>query len=396
VDVAAREVELGDGERLGYDRLVIATGSQPALPPIPGIELEGVLAFRSMGDCRAILAAALGPDSRSAVVIGGGLLGLEAARGLRERGLRVTVVHLADRLMEPQLDPLSAQLLARSLAGLGVDLRLGASTETITGEDGRVRSVLLAGGEELDADLVVVATGVRPDVQLARDAGLEVDRAIVVDDELRTSAPGVYAVGECAQHRGVVYGLWAPLLQQAKVAGASLCGEPAAFRGAVPATTLKVAGIDLFSGGRAAVGDGEDELLALDSRRGTYRRRIVREDRLVGAILLGDLREARPLRELLASGEAVPEALLAGPSAAPGADAATASADPNATVCSCMNIERGEITRAIRDRALTSVEQVAEHTRASTGCGGCRVDVAAILAEEKARGTEPLIAVRMG
>jgi ferredoxin-nitrate reductase len=396
VDVAAREVELGDGERLGYDRLVIATGSQPALPPIPGIELEGVLAFRSMGDCRAILAAALGPDSRSAVVIGGGLLGLEAARGLRERGLRVTVVHLADRLMEPQLDPLSAQLLARSLAGLGVDLRLGASTETITGEDGRVRSVLLAGGEELDADLVVVATGVRPDVQLARDAGLEVDRAIVVDDELRTSAPGVYAVGECAQHRGVVYGLWAPLLQQAKVAGASLCGEPAAFRGAVPATTLKVAGIDLFSGGRAAVGDGEDELLALDSRRGTYRRLIVREDRLVGAILLGDLREARPLRELLASGEAVPEALLAGPSAAPGADAATASADPNATVCSCMNIERGEITRAIRDRALTSVEQVAEHTRASTGCGGCRVDVAAILAEEKARGTEPLIAVRMG
>ncbi|UTI65295.1 molybdopterin-dependent oxidoreductase [Paraconexibacter antarcticus] len=400
IDVAAREVELADGERLPYDRLVVATGSQPAVPPIPGIDLDGVLAFRTMEDCRAILAAAAegdGPASRAAVVIGGGLLGLEAARGLRERGLRVTVVHLADRLMEQQLDPLSAQMLARSLAGLGVGLRLAATTSAIAaGDDGRVRRVVLADGEELDADLVVVATGVRPDVQLARDAGLEVDRGIVVDDELRTSAPGVYAVGECVQHRSVVYGLWAPLLQQAKVAGASLCGEPAAFRGAVPATTLKVAGIDLFSGGRSQRAADDEELLALDSRQGIYRRLVLDSGRLVGAILLGDLREARPLRELLASGDPVPETLLCPGPAAVDPGAASVPADPTTTVCSCMNVERGEITRAIRDRALTSVEQVAEHTRASTGCGGCRADVAAILLAEKARGSEPLAAGRVG
>ncbi|WP_354700793.1 molybdopterin-dependent oxidoreductase [Paraconexibacter sp. AEG42_29] len=397
VDVAAREVELSDGERVAYDRLVIATGSQPARPPIPGVGLDGVLTFRSLADARAILAAAAGDDARSAVVIGGGLLGLEAARGLRARGLSVTVVHLAGRLMEQQLDPLAAQLLIRSLAELGVGLRLAASTDAIVaGDDGRVAHVVLAGGEELPADLVVVATGVRPDVQLARDAGLEVDRAIVVDDELRTSAPGVYAVGECAQHRGLVYGLWAPLLEQAKVAGASLCGQPAAFRGAVPATTLKVAGIDLFSGGRATAQDDDDELLALDSRRGVYRRLLVREDRLVGAILLGDLREARTLRELLASGDPVPDALLAGPSSTEGDDAVEVPTDPHATVCSCMNVERGEIGRIIRDRGLTTVEQVAEHTRASTGCGGCRSDVAAILAVERAASVEPLVAVHRG
>ena len=395
VDLAKRQAELADGEQLDYDRLVLATGSQAALPPIPGVELDGVHAFRSLHDARSILAGAAGAGARRAVVIGGGLLGLEAARGLRARGLHVTVVHLVDRLMEQQLDPLAAQMLARSMRALGVELRLGAATEQIAGRGG-VERVVLAGGEELAADLVVVATGVRPDVQLARDAGLEVDRAIVVDDELRTSAPGVYAVGECAQHRGTVYGLWAPLLEQAKVAGASLAQEPAAFCGAVPATTLKVAGIDLFSGGRAVAADTDEELLSLDSRRRVYRRLVVRGDRLVGAVLLGDLSEARALRELLASGDTVPEALLAGASAVISDDAVSVSEDPRATICSCMNVERGEITSTIRDRGLTTVAQVSEHTRASTGCGGCRADVAALLALEKARAAEPLVAVRPG
>jgi ferredoxin-nitrate reductase len=367
IDLRAGELELGDGERLAFDRLVVATGSMAAAPPIPGRERPGVFALRSLADVRSILARA--EQSRHAVVVGGGLLGLEAARALGQRGLRVTVVHLADRLMEQQLDPLGASLLARALADLGVDVRLGARTEAIL--DG---GVALAGGETLPAELVVLAIGVRPDVDLARRAGLEVERAITVDDELRASHPGVYAVGECAQHRDVVYGLWAPLREQARVAGASLAGAPAAFRGVVPATTLKVAGVELFCCGRVTGGAGDEEVLALDSRRGRYRKLVLRDGRLAGAILLGDLGDARALRELLASGADVPEALMAG------GEPAAAATETDPLVCSCLGVTRGEIAAAIRADGLETVEQVSERTQASSGCGGCRAEVEELLA----------------
>ncbi|HWI22787.1 MAG TPA: molybdopterin-dependent oxidoreductase [Baekduia sp.] len=388
LDLQSQVAELADGERLEYDRLVLATGSLPFLPSIAGVDRAGVHAFRSREDARAILAGARG--AKRAVVIGGGLLGLEAARALRELGVQVAVVHLADRLMEQQLDQLGATLLERSMRQMGVDVRLLARTEAILGEEA-VTGVALADGEVLDADLVVVAAGVSPDVHLARSAGLEVGHAITVDDELRASHPGVYAVGECAQHRDVVYGLWAPLLEQARVAGASLAGAPAAFRGITPATTLKVADVELFCGGRAIARDGDDELLALDSRRGYYRRLLLRDGRLAGAILLGDLREARVLRELLASGEPVPAALL---------DPAPMSVgepivpdDPEDVVCSCMVVTQGQIDSAIRDRDLRTVEQIAKSTRASTGCGGCRLDVAAILERHQREVAEPLPAL---
>ncbi len=259
-----------------------------------------------------------------------------------------------------------------------------------TGEPGRrVRAVRLDDGEELPADLVVVAAGIRPEVDLARTAGLEVGRGVLVDDELRTSAPGVRAVGECAEHRGNVYGLWAPLLAQARAAGASLAGRPGAFQGAIPATTLKVAGIELFCCGRVTEQEGDEEVLALDTRRGRYRRLLVRDGRLAGAILLGDLSDARALRGLIDDGGEVPAELLDGPAGGP-VEAATV--DPAQTVCSCQGVSQGEIEHAIRDRDLTTVEQVATATRASTGCGGCRADVAAILARVRASGREPLAA----
>jgi ferredoxin-nitrate reductase len=301
----------------------------------------------------------------------------------------VTVVHLGERLMDLQLDAMGAAMLERAMHRLGVDVHLRVPTAAIAGSGARgpVTGVVLDGGVELEADLVVVAAGVRPEVSLARDAGLEVDRAIVVDDELRTSQPGVHAVGECVQHRGVVYGLWAPLLEQAKVAGAALAGVPAAFRGITPATTLKVAGVDLFCGGRAVARRGEEEVLALDSRRGRYRRLVLHDGRLVGAVLLGDLRDARALRELLATGEQVPEALLE-PAGAESSDPGP-SPDPRATVCSCMSVAQGDIVAAIRDRGAETVEMVARHTRATTGCGGCAGDVRAVLEAHRRATAEP-------
>ncbi len=366
IDTRARTVELADGSVVQYDELVLATGSAPWVPPIPGLHRPGVFAFRSFADMRAIRAAAAG--ARRAVVVGGGLLGLEAARGLRERGVEVTVVHLADRLMELQLDPLAARLLERRIRALGIQVLCGERTEAVT-----ATGVALADGTELDADLVVFATGIRPEVGLGRDAGLEVDRGILVDDNLRTSAPGVWAVGECAEHRGTVYGLWAPVLEQARAAGAAIAGRPNAFHGAVPATTLKVAGIDLFCAGAAAEPDPlAEEVIALDSRRERYRKLVLRDGALAGATLLGDVGDARRLRALIASGEAVPEDLL-------DAGGPTSDAPSDHLVCSCQVVSRSDIVNAIRDRELTTVAQVSEHTGAATGCGGCRPDVEALL-----------------
>ncbi len=379
VDPAARTVELADGDVLGYDDLVLATGSRPFVPPVPGADLPGVHVFRTRADARSILHGAA--TAKRAVVVGGGLLGLEAARALRSRGVRVTIVHLAERLMELQLDGPAASLLERALRDLQIGVRTAARTTALEG-DGRVERLVLADGEKLAADLVVIAAGVRPEVDLARTAGLDVERGILVDDELRTSAPGVRAVGECAEHRGAVYGLWSPLLEQARALGASLTRQPAAFLGAPPATTLKVAGVDLFCCGRVAEDGGDEELLALDTRRGRYRRLLVRPDGgLAGAILLGDLRDAKALRELQRNGEVVPEELLDGATGRtdrPGISAA--EGDPDEAICSCQAVTRGQIVHAITDRGLTTVAQVAEHTRASTGCGGCRADVTAILA----------------
>ena len=372
--------ELADGSSVEFDRFVLATGSQPALPPIAGLHRRNVHAFRSLRDVARILAAPSG--GARAVVIGGGLLGLEAARGLQARGHRVTVVHLADRLMEQQLDPLGAGLLERRMRELGIEVLLASSTTEVCG-NGSVEAVRLADGRELDAGLVVVATGIKPDVALAGDAGIEVARGIVVDDELRTSAAAGWAVGECAEHRGVVYGLWAPLLRQAKVAAAVMSGRPAAFHGAVPATTLKVMGVDLFCAGRVEPREGEEQLLSLDSRRGRYRKLVLADGRLVGAVLLGDLGEAMTLRQLVEDERPVPEALLE--------DGARPVQPPHGVVCSCAGVTSEQIDQAITAGGLQRVSEVARITGATSGCGSCRVQIEQMLA---ARGEESLRDVR--
>jgi len=378
LDPEAQAVVTSAGDRLSYDGLVLATGSQPLVPPIDGVERQGVHLFRTLADTRAIAAHA--KRARRAIVIGGGLLGLEAARGLVELGLEVTVVHLVDRLMETQLDGPAAGLLERQIRALGVQVLRGRATSAVLG-NGRAEGVRFASGEELSGDMIVVSVGIRPEVELARATGLEVGRGILVDDELRTSAGHVWAVGECAEHREKVYGVWGPLLEQARAAGASIAGQPAAFLGSVPATTLKVMGVDLFTAGRhSAADDGDEEVLAMDTRRGIYRKLVLSDGRLVGATLLGDLAASGQVAELLRSGELVPEELLA-PSN--GASSDTAAPDDGALVCTCNGVSRGTIMTIARDRGLERVDQVARATRACSGCGSCAPAVEALLGELK-------------
>jgi ferredoxin-nitrate reductase len=385
LDTNARTAALSDGSAIEFDRFVLATGSQPALPPIEGLHRRGVHSFRSLRDVAAI--ASVPPSDAPAVVIGGGLLGLEAARGLQARGHRVTVIHIADRLMEQQLDELGAGVLGRRLSELGIEVRLNAATTAITG-NGRVEGLRMSDGDELEAALVVVATGIRPDVALAREAGLEVQRGVVVDDELRTSAPGGWAVGECAEHRGVVYGLWAPLLRHAKTAAAVICGKPASFHGAIPATTLKVMGVDLFCAGRAEPGEGEEQILSLDSRRGRYRKLVIADDRLVGAVLLGNLDEAPLLRRLVEEHARVPPELLE--------DGERPAPAITGVVCSCAGVTREQIDAAVGANGLERVSDVARMTGACTGCGSCRPQIERILAEHAPESLRDIRAARAG
>jgi ferredoxin-nitrate reductase len=263
-------------------------------------------------------------------------------------------------------------MLRRALEAQGIACAIGRSVARI--EPGRVE---LDDGSQLPATRVVVAAGVRPEIGLAREADLECARGIVVDDELRTSAPGVYAVGECAEHRGVVHGLWAPLAEQARVAGARLAGDPAAFTGAVAATTLKVSGVEVFAGGAAAQAapDGHDEIVLSDTRRGFYRRLVLDGERLAGGLLVGDAAGARRLSELLRTGAPVPPDLLE-----PGTAAVEQPEDPAAQLCSCNAVSVGEVTGAIRTGGLRTAAQVGVRTRAGTGCGGCVADIERLLA----------------
>ncbi|HEX8156894.1 MAG TPA: FAD-dependent oxidoreductase, partial [Solirubrobacteraceae bacterium] len=279
---------IDDVEERGFDKLVIATGSQPLMPPIPGIDLGGVHPFRDPSDCEAIRTAAATGDVKRAAVIGGGLLGLEAARGIAAQGCPVTVVHLLDRLMERQLDAGASALLAPALAGLDIDVEFERNTQQIIGPH-YAHGLRFTDGSELAADLVVVSIGIRPETTLARSMGLVCDRGIIVDDGMRTSVPGVLAVGECAQHRGIVYGLVAPIHDQARVAAATLTGADAFYLGSVPSAKLKVAGIDLVCAGEAV---GDYQAVVTDAATGVYRKLSVRDGRIVGTVLLGDTRGA--------------------------------------------------------------------------------------------------------
>jgi nitrite reductase (NADH) large subunit len=289
IDRRRRVVRAASGLEVRYDRLLLATGSKPFILPVPGHQLPGVIAFRDIADVEAMLAAAR--DHRHAVVIGGGLLGLEAANGLLRQGMEVTVVHVADSLMNQQLDKPAAQLLKKALELKGFHFLLNANTAEIVGPD-RVRAVRFADGTEVPADLVVMAVGVRPNMELAQSAGLHCERAIVVDDTLQTYDPRVYAVGECVQHRRATFGLVAPIWDQARVCGAHLAG--AGHRRYVQqatATKLKVTGVDLYSVGDFVGGAGSEDLVLRDPRRGIYKRLVLQGDKVAGAVLYGDVRD---------------------------------------------------------------------------------------------------------
>jgi nitrite reductase (NADH) large subunit len=364
-------LDLDDGTTLPYAQLVLATGSTALLPPIPGIESDHVHAFRGPEDCEAIRAAAAA--ARQAAVIGGGLLGLEAARGIASQGCPVTVVHLMDRLMERQLDAGCAGMLHDAL---DVDVQLRRQTTEITNSS--PPTLRFADGDELGADLVVVSVGIKAETTLAREAGAEVGRGVVVDDALRTSLPDVYAVGECAEHRGMVWGLVAPILEQCRAAAAAIAGDAAAaYEGSVPATKLKVAGIDLYTVGDA---EGDVQAVAADATQGVYRKLVLADGAAAGAILLGDLRGAEALASMVRRREPVADPL--------GALVASLEAGPaemadDTQVCNCNGVCKGDLMSAVTDAGASTAREVMAMTRAGTGCGSCKplvLDIVALAA----------------
>jgi len=298
IDPTARTVALADGESLPFSRLVLATGSLPMRLPTPGMELPGVLTFRDIDDVNTIAAS----KGARVVVIGGGLLGLEAAYGLAKARAQVTVVHLMDRLMERQLDPRAAAMLKRAVEAKGITVRLEAQTARILGKT-RVEGVELSDGSVIAADAVVVAVGIRPSIELARAAGIEVNRGIVVDDHLETNVPGIHAIGECAEHRGSCYGLVEPGYEQAQVLARWLAGRDASYAGSVLATNLKVSGVNVFSAGDfLGATKGADEIVLSDPGVGVYKKLVVADDRLIGGVLFGDTVDAPWYLDLIRSG----------------------------------------------------------------------------------------------
>ncbi|MET0602275.1 MAG: nitrite reductase large subunit NirB, partial [Baekduia sp.] len=382
LDPDAQCATLDDGTVLHFEHAVLCTGSDAFVPSIPGRELTGVEVFRDPQDCAAMLRAA--QTASHAAVIGGGLLGLEAAYALAGQGCATSVIHLVDRLMERQLDAAAAALLAPSIAGLGVDVRLEhATAEIVAGPGGRVSALRFADNTMLDCDLVVVAVGIAPQVGLARATGLDVERGVVVDDRMVSSHPRVLAVGECAQHRGVVHGIVAPIHDQAKVAAQTLTGGEALYMGSIPTAKLKVMGIDLVTAGQA---EGPAEIVVADQEARTYRKLICDADgTVIGAVLLGDARGAELLSDAVRTRRVTddPRGLLAEAS-----QATAAELPDSAQVCNCNGVCKGAIVGAIRAGGLGSTQEVVSVTRAGAGCGSCKPVVSELLAIERAGAAE--------
>ncbi|HSI56701.1 MAG TPA: nitrite reductase large subunit NirB [Ideonella sp.] len=374
-----RIVYADDGTEAPYDRLLIATGSNPFILPVPGKDLKGVIAYRDIADTETMITTAT--THRHAVVIGGGLLGLEAANGLMLRSMQVTVVHVMPWLMERQLDDVAGKLLQKSLEDRGLKFMMGAQTQELVGdENGRVKSIKFKDGQELAADLVVMAVGIRPNTALAESMGLHCNRGIVVNDTLQTiTDPRIYSVGECAAHRGIAYGLVAPLFEQGKVCATHLAEFGIGrYTGSQTSTKLKVTGIDLFSAGDFMGGEGYDEIVLSDPMGGVYKKLVLKDEKLVGACLYGDtvdgswyfklLREGRKIgdiRDRLMFGES-----NTGDVGHQGHSKAAAMADTD-EVCGCNGITKGAICKAIKEKGLFTIEEVRKHTKASASCGSC-------------------------
>ena len=379
VDRRRRLVRSEDGTEESYDRLLICTGSKPFIPPLPGKDLPGVMSWRDIADTNTMVDVA--KTHRNAVVIGGGLLGLEAANGLMARGMKVTLIHIGTWLMERQLDDIAGGMLQKSLEERGMQFRVGANTQAlIGGPDGRVAAVQLKDGSEIPADLVVMAAGIRPDTELAEKIGLHCNRGIVVNDTMQTiTDPRIYSVGECASHRGIAYGLVAPLFEQGKVCATHLAEFGIGrYTGSQTSTKLKVTGIDLFSAGDFMGGPDCEEIVMSDPYGGVYKKLVLRDDKLIGACVYGDtadaawyfklLREARPIgdiRDKLMFGES-----NVGDTGHEGHSKAITMLDTT-EVCGCNGVTKGTICKAIKEKGLFTIEEVRKHTKASASCGSC-------------------------
>ena len=369
----------GDVITAEYDRLIMATGSNPFILPVPGKDLKGVLAYRDIADTQAMIDAAA--TYKHAVVIGGGLLGLEAANGLMKRGMTVSVVHVMPSLMERQLDDVAGKMLQKSLEDRGMRFLMGAQTQELVGNaEGRVASVKFKDGTEVPADLVVIAVGIRPNTQLAEKMRLHVNRGIVVSDTLQTTTDArIYAVGECAAHRGIAYGLVAPLFEQGKVLANHLAEFGIGrYQGSLTSTKLKVTGIDLFSAGDFQGGDNTEEIVMSDPFGGVYKKLVIKDDKLVGACLYGDTVDGSWYFKLLRDGRSVTDIrdkLMFGEShlgdtGHQGQSKAAAMQDSD-EVCGCNGVTKGAICKAIKDKGLFTLDEVRKHTKASASCGSC-------------------------
>ncbi len=376
IDRIAKTVTSDHGVTEAYDKLVIATGSVPFILPLPGKDLPGVITYRDLDDVNAMLLAA--QSREKVVVIGGGLLGLEAAAGLAQRGMDVTVLHVMPTLMERQLDPAAGNLLQKAVEERGIKVVCKANTKAIVGE-GRVEGIELEDGRVIDASLVVMAVGIRPNIALAREAGLAVNRGIVVDAGMQTSDGDILAVGECAEVAGQVYGLVAPLYEMARVAASQLAGDrsPAFVHSDTP-TKLKVTGIDLYSLGDFADGGDRQEIVLRDAAAGVYKRLVIKDNRIIGTVLYGETADGAWFNDLKKKGtdiSAMRDTLIFGQAYQGGSPLdplpAVAALPDDAEICGCNGICKGKITGTIVVKGLTTLEEVRAHTKASASCGTC-------------------------
>ncbi len=385
IDRTAQTVTSDNGDVLSYDKLIIATGSNPFIIPLPGHDLEGVIAYRDLEDTNEMIALGDKPDAK-AVVIGGGLLGLEAAAGLALRGVDVTVVHIMGHLMERQLDEAAGYLLRKALVDKGITVKCSANSKEILGENGKVKALLLDDGTELPCDLLIMAVGIRPSVALAAEAGLATGRGIHVDDQMVTSDANILSLGECVEHNGDIFGLVAPIYDQAKVIAKTLVGEDATFTNKEVATKLKVTGCDLFSAGNFADGEGREDIVYRDPARGVYKRLVIEDNRIVGAVMYGDTADSNWFFGLIKDKEDISEmrdTLIFGPAFQGGSPqdpmAAVAALPADAEICGCNGVSKGQIVDAIGNGAKT-LDEIKATTKASASCGTCTGLVEQVLA----------------
>ncbi|OXS62461.1 nitrite reductase large subunit [Cohnella sp. CIP 111063] len=383
IDAKAKKIVTDKDVTLHYDSLILATGSNPFMLPLPGADKQGVIAFRDIKDCEIMMETS--KKYKKAVVIGGGLLGLEAARGLLHLGMDVSVVHINSFLMERQLDQTAALMLQNELEQQGMKFLLRKNSSAILGRK-RVTGLAFTDGTEVEADLIVMAVGIRPNVELARSAGIEVNRGIVVNDWMETSEADIYSVGECAEHRGIAYGLVAPLYEQGAVLAKRLAGvETAGYTGSVTSTKLKVSGVDVFSAGQYDEPPGSRALRYQDEIDGVYKKIVLRDDKLVGAVLFGDTGDGAKLFSVMKSGESIKgrekELLLGIAPGQKGADPAERlkQLPDDEIICGCNGVSKGAIADAILNKGCASLGDIKACTKASASCGGCKPLVEGLL-----------------